>query len=178
MDRVVAEALKLIADDLARARAEIRALRPDDLRRESLPAAGAELEAIVRDTEAATHAIMEAAEAMLAHRAADVDAYRAFVEAQATAVFEACAFQDITGQRVAKIVSVLNQVEARVGRLADAFSTEELDGVETAEDRRRRELILHGPGLHGPDNEQTAIDAILDGPTSSQDDIDALFTRP
>jgi len=178
MNSVVFETLRMISADLQKARGEIRALRPNQLREDGLPSAGAELEAIVRDTEAATHAIMEAAEAILAHQPgdapADVEAFRAMAAGQALAVMEACAFQDITGQRISKVVGVLRQIEDRVSRLADALGIEDGAPEESAEDRRRRELLLHGPALDGPETDQTIIDALFEA-SSSQSDIDALF---
>ena len=154
--------LRRILDYIARARHEIAALRPNDLRQERLPSAGAELDAIVRDTEAATHDIMSAAEAMLACEATDLASYRAFAEQQATAIFEACSFQDITGQRVTKVVAVLRQIEERVGKLADSLGVTDAEGDETPEERRRREQILNGPAVGGPGVTQDEIDALFD----------------
>ena len=154
--------LRRILDYIARARDEIAALRPNDLREERLPSAGAELDAIVKDTEAATHEIMGAAEAMLACDAPDLAGYKAFVEQQAMAIFQACSFQDITGQRVTKVVAVLRQIEERVGSLADSLGVVDAQADETAEDRRRREQILNGPAVGGPVVSQDEIDALFD----------------
>ena len=154
--------LRRILAYIARARHEIAALRPNDLRRERLPSAGAELDAIVKDTEAATHDIMSAAEAMLAFDAPDLEGYRGFVQQQAMAIFEACSFQDITGQRVTKVVAVLRQIEDRVGKLADSLGVTDAEGEETPEDRRRREQILNGPAVGGPAVSQDEIDALFD----------------
>ncbi len=179
LDRSLYGELRTIADFIAKARDEIRALRPNDLRRDRLPSAGAELDAIVKDTETATNTIMGAAEAMLACEAKDLESYKAFVEARAMEIFEACSFQDITGQRVSKVVGVLRQVEDRISRLADSLGVGDAEGdtEESAEDRRKREQILNGPAIGGPETAQDDIDALFAeaGGTASQDDIDALF---
>jgi chemotaxis protein CheZ len=178
LDRSLYGELRTIADFIAKARDEIRALRPNDLRRERLPSAGAELDAIVKDTEAATNEIMTAAEAMLACDATDLESYKRFVEQQAMAIFEACSFQDITGQRVTKVVTVLRQIEDRVGKLADSLGIADAEAVseETPEEKRKREQILNGPAIGGPETKQDDIDAIFaEGASASQDDIDALF---
>jgi chemotaxis protein CheZ len=179
LDRSLYGELRIIADFIAKARDEISALRPNDLRREGLPSAGAELDAIVKDTETATNQIMTAAEAMLACDAADLAAYKAFVEQQAMAIFEACSFQDITGQRVTKVVTVLRQIEDRVGKLADNLGIADAEGAasdETPEEKRKREQILNGPAIGGPETKQDDIDAMFaEGGSASQDDIDALF---
>jgi hypothetical protein len=175
LDHTVYRDLSAIADAIARAREEIRALKPRNLCEERLPSAGAELRAIVKDTETATHGIMTAAEALLAAEPDGSPEYRAFRDEQVTLIFEACGFQDITGQRVSKVVSVLELVEARVGRLASALGVSEADrtGTDSAETARRSKL-LNGPAIDGPETSQDEIDALFDG-QSSQAEIDNLF---
>lgn len=178
LDRSLYRELLVISDYIAKARNEIGALRPNDLSRERIPGAGAELDAVVRDTEAATMRIMAEAEALLAFDGATPEAWRAEVEARVMSVFEACGFQDITGQRVSKVVAVLRQVEERVGRLADALGVVDDQLVEGVEDVRRREQLIHGPSLNGPETEQTAIDDLFAGgdePTVDQDGVDRMF---
>lgn len=169
LDRSIYGELREIADFITKARHEVRALRPNHLRQESIPAAGAELDAIVRDTETATESIMTAAEAMMGCEAEDLETYRQVVTDQAMLIFEACSFQDITGQRVTKVVNVLREIERRVGLLAsnlgvgDAVeSVDDLPEEETEAQRHRREQILHGPALNGPATSQDSIDALFD----------------
>jgi chemotaxis regulatin CheY-phosphate phosphatase CheZ len=175
LDRTVYRDLSAIADAIAKAREEIRALQPRNLCQERLPSAGAELRAIVKDTERATHGIMAAAEALLAAEPDDSPEFRAFRDEQVTAIFEACGFQDITGQRVSKVVGVLELVEARVGRLAGALGVSEAGrNAADGEDESAKSKLLNGPAIDGPETSQDDIDAMFDG-QSSQDDIDALF---
>jgi chemotaxis protein CheZ len=169
LDQSIYGELSEIAEFITKARDEIRALRPNDLRRECIPSAGAELDAIVKDTETATNSIMSAAEAMLACGETDLEAYKLFVAEQAMAIFEACGFQDITGQRVTKVVNVLSEIEVRIASLASNLGVgdpvEEMDGgavEETAAQRRRREQILNGPAIDGPVTSQDSIDAMFD----------------
>ena len=91
-------------------------------------------------------------------------------------VFEACAFQDITGQRISKVVGALNAIDARVTSFVERLRIGESDDApieETAEDRRKRDLILHGPQHKGEGVSQDDVDIMLSG--SAQDDIDKLF---
>lgn len=178
LDRSLYRELLVIADSIARARSEIGALRPNDLSKEQIPGAGAELDAVVRDTEAATLRIMSEAEALLGFDGETVADWRTEVETRVMSIFEACSFQDITGQRVSKVVSVLRQVEDRVGRLAAALGVTDDLVVETEEDARRRKLLIHGPSLNGPETEQTEIDDIFaddGGAVVDQDGIDRMF---
>lgn len=177
LDRTVYRDLSAIADAIARAREEIRALKPRNLCEERLPSAGAELKAIVKDTEAATHSIMTAAEALLASTPDESDEYRAFRDEQITLIFEACGFQDITGQRVSKVVSVLELVEARVGRLASALGVSEAErGAADASEQARRSKLLNGPAINGPETSQDEIDALFGDGQSSQAEIDNMFS--
>jgi chemotaxis regulatin CheY-phosphate phosphatase CheZ len=176
LDRTIYRDLSAIADAIAKAREEIRALQPHSLCRERLPSAGAELRAIVKDTEAATHRIMTAAEALLASSPEDTMEYRAFRDEQVTLIFEACGFQDITGQRVSKVVGVLEMVESRVGRLAGALGVSDAErNAMEPEDSKRRDKLLNGPAINGPETSQDEIDAMFDG-QSSQAEIDSLFS--
>ena len=104
LDKAVYRELREIAGYIQSMKEEIGALQVHDLKETRIPAAGQELDAIVKATEAATNTIMTAAEEIMAADASDPDAYKAFVDERMMAVFEACSFQDITGQRVAKVV--------------------------------------------------------------------------
>lgn len=168
LDKRRAEEFRVIAGYIAKAKEEIRELRPQDLSQERIPTAGAELEAITRDTEAATHTIMNAAEAIMGMDASDPKAYKAAVDDQVMMIFEACSFQDITGQRVSKVVHVLQQIEERVTKLASALGVEDKP-VESLSEReqRARDLLLNGPAIGGPETAQDAIDAMFDAPVSA-----------
>ena len=74
---------------------------------------GLELEAVVQATEAAANRIMEAAEAIGdwlrdgKNDPASMDA----VNEKVNAIFEACSFQDVTGQRIRRAIEQLQHVE-------------------------------------------------------------------
>ncbi|MDP3547092.1 MAG: protein phosphatase CheZ, partial [Phreatobacter sp.] len=147
-----------------------------------IPAAGMELDAIVKATEKATDTIMGAAEELMAADASDPAAYKAMVDERMLLIFEACSFQDITGQRVAKVIETLKHIEARVSRFAEAINAADAEGYLTEEEKRREERklknILHGPQLSGEGVDQNDVDALFDKPgkkASRQDDIDAMF---
>lgn len=162
LDKRRAEEFSIIAGYIAKAKEEIRELRPHDLSQERIPTAGAELEAITRDTENATHTIMNAAEAIMGMSANDSKAYKAAVDDEVMKIFEACSFQDITGQRVSKVINVLKQIEDRVGKLASTLGVEDKDVELTDREKRARDLLLNGPAIGGPETRQDAIDAMFD----------------
>jgi chemotaxis regulatin CheY-phosphate phosphatase CheZ len=167
LDKRRSEEFSVIAGYIAKAKEEIREMRPHDISQERIPTAGAELEAITRDTENATHNIMNSAEAMMGFSidqfGGDANAYKAAVDDEVMKIFEACSFQDITGQRVSKVVNVLKQIEERVGKLANTLGVEDSTPQEmTAEEKRRHDLLLNGPAIGGPETKQDAIDAMFD----------------
>jgi len=173
--------MKDIADYIARTRDEIAALRPNELHRVHIPAASNELAVVVQMTEAATNSIMERAEAVMSVEISDLAAYKAFVNARLIAVVEACSFQDITGQRIAKVAEMLGQIEQRVARFA--MATRAVDAEEYRSDQeaaaavRKQHLMLNGPSAKGDDNGQHDVDFLLDAkkPTVTQTEIDKLF---
>ena len=167
LDKRRSEEFSVIAGYIAKAKEEIREMRPHDISQDRIPTAGAELEAITRDTENATHNIMNSAEAMMGFSidqfGGDASAYKAAVDDEVMKIFEACSFQDITGQRVSKVVNVLKQIEERVGKLANTLGVEDSTPQEmTAEEKRRHDLLLNGPAIGGPETKQDAIDAMFD----------------
>lgn len=151
-----------IADYIAHMRREIAALRANELTRDRLPMANEELGSVVAATAGATNSIMNTAEEILG--LPDDAHYRAAVEARMNDIFEACTFQDITGQRIAKVVEALRQLETRLSRFASAVKARDEGGLdpEEVERRVRNELLM----LNGPQ---------LKGPAVAQDEIDALF---
>lgn len=178
LDRRRSEEFRIIAGYIAKAKEEIREMRPHDISHERIPTAGAELEAITRDTENATHAIMNSAEAIMGMQSAD-KAYKNAVDDEIMKIFEACSFQDITGQRVSKVVNVLKQIEERVGRLATTLGVEDSLPTElSADDIRRRDLLLNGPAIGGPETRQDAIDAMFDEPFPAADPGNAPAPAP
>jgi chemotaxis protein CheZ len=165
MDQAVYRELSEIANYIASMRQEIGALQVNELKQSRIPAAGQELDAIVKATEEATNIIMSSAEAVMAGDATDLEAFRAMVDAKMLDIFEACSFQDITGQRIAKVVETLQHIEARVSRFAAAVHTHDIEGALTERERerteRRRDLLLNGPQLDGEGIQQSEVDRLF-----------------
>jgi chemotaxis protein CheZ len=178
IDRTLYSELRYISAYIQRTRCEISALRPNDIKEGRLPSAGAELDAIVKNTADATNIIMSAAEAVMAADASDIDAYQAFVSDKMMEIFEACSFQDITGQRVRKVVDTLSHIESRIERFAQVMGVEDAALDENEGDKRKKDLLLNGPALDGPEVKQDTIDALFDGDADGamdQNALDALF---
>ncbi|HVO04523.1 MAG TPA: protein phosphatase CheZ [Candidatus Cybelea sp.] len=165
--------LKLYAEveSLARyivaAKSEIAALRPDEIMSTHLPSATDELDAIVGSTEEATNGILQAMEALETLAGEMPPEMAEKVTDAVTKVYEACNFQDITGQRITKVVKALKHIESKVDALVSAFGDEIAKykaahpQAEKAEPKSEDATLLNGPQL--PEN------------ASKQDDIDALL---
>lgn len=164
LDGALQRELQGIADYIKAMKAEIGGLQFNELKHTRIPAAGQELDAIVKATEAASNTIMECAEAVLAADARDPASFKAVVDQKMLIVFEACSFQDITGQRVAKVIETLKHIEARVSRFTDALRTRDTGRFVSAEERasaeRKERLMLNGPQL-GEADRQGEVDRLL-----------------
>jgi len=151
-----------LARDIVQARAQIAELRPGALKRDNLPRAVEEMNEIVRTTEDASNAIMESAEAMSDALPDDIDGdYREIVLTSCQKIFESCAFQDLTGQRIAKVMSTLqlidDHLEALQGLLGAEFEDPDTDAPADGDVD-----LLAGPALEGEGNDQDEIDKLFD----------------
>ena len=146
-------------------KAEIAALRPEEITDEHLPVATDELEAVVGATEQATNAIFEAVEKIEALTPEMNDSTAAKVTECATLVYEACSFQDITGQRIAKVVNALQHIETTVHGLLGALGEAADPGARPrapASDRPPGDDLMNGPQLPEEAISQDDIDALLE----------------
>ena len=156
--------LQKLADYIQSAKREIAAIRPDEIRATHIPMATDELDAVVGATAEATGVILDSAEHLekiagtLAAGPADE------VRNVATRIYEACNFQDITGQRITKVVRALKHIEEKIDALLSAFG----DGVKApaaasaaAPAPGDESHLLNGPSMPTEANKQDDIDAIL-----------------
>ena len=157
---------------IRRVRQEIAAIyRPDDDDNQ-FDSMADQLDAIVGTTEEATNTIMEAMEnndeilARLREGITDTDHLACLdrIGANGAAVFEACSFQDITGQRVSKVVKSVTYVEERINALIEIWGRNELDNVDVEPEREKTadEKLTHGPQLPGQGISQDEIDKLFD----------------
>ncbi len=155
---------------IQRVRQEIAAIsRPadEDYRFKSM---GEQLDAIVKATEAATDTIMECMEnnTVLLQKLKNADSDQAAtideLMANTNKVIEACSFQDLTGQRISKVVKSVTYVEDRVNALFKVWGREELEKVEVKPHYKKTEdeKLIHGPQDADKAISQAEIDALFD----------------
>ena len=150
--------LQYLSDHIRATRAEIGAIKGSSGGDQLFGNTADELEEIVTETARAANRIMDAAE-IIEGVAGKVDpASAASLTDAVTQIYEASSFQDITGQRITKVVRALQSMESKLQSLAGAFGRADFTPPAPAEGDA---ALLNGPQLA-----QSA---------SSQDDIDALF---
>ncbi|UTW58436.1 protein phosphatase CheZ [Kordiimonas sp. SCSIO 12603] len=164
IDTSVYRECRALSDYISNARKEIASLQPSDLESARIPRAGLELDAIVQSTEDATNTIMEAAEEIMGADTSDSEAYQAVTQDAVMRIFEACSFQDITGQRISKVVETLSYIEKRVLELRNLLGVTE-DDIDVANEEHQKELderaLLSGPALEGEGIDQNLVDQLL-----------------
>ena len=148
---------------IAVAKEEIAALGSDKTANRDVSAASEELDAVVSHTAEATNAILEACELLDETSARPEGPEAAVVQDATMRIYEACSFQDITGQRITKVVNTLKVVEARVSRIVSTFGQHRWeDAIPMADpDRRPDAHLLNGPQLPAAAMAQADIDALL-----------------
>jgi chemotaxis protein CheZ len=166
--------LVTIHDAIMRTKQEIATLHLTGFRGQSMSRMTHELDAVVAGTEQATQSILNMVE--------DIDQFATTlietgkgetelslgraIQDRVVKVFEACNFQDITGQRISKVVNTWKFIERHVEEMMEIWGGIEAfkDYIpQTPEEPRGDDALLNGPKLAD------------DAGHASQDDIDALF---
>jgi len=155
--------VEALGKTIACAKAEIAALRVDDITDNHIPFATDELDAIVEHTATATNAILNSCETLddVASSLTGEPATR--LQDATTRIYEACSFQDITGQRITKVVTTLKAIEAKVAQIVATFGG---SGGERADAVAVEEAHAEAALLNGPQHPTVAMD---------QSDIDKLL---
>jgi chemotaxis protein CheZ len=151
--------LEYLSDHIRLTRSEIGALKSGGGNAQVFSTTTDELEEIVTETARATNRIMDAAECV-EKVAATLEAGPAGTLMDAvTSIYEASAFQDITGQRITKIVRALQTLEEKLASLTSAFGP--LEEAQPAAKPEGDAALLNGPQLEKSASSQTDIDALF-----------------
>ena len=166
--------LDLIYDAINKTKHEIATLHVSGFEGPEMARVTHELDAIIGGTAQATDRILSAAEFIdqsantlsASLKAEHEQALTQDIRERVVEMFEACNFQDLTGQRVGKVVATLKFIEQHIVRMMDIWG-----GIESFKDLRPEAMteragekkLLNGPRLE------------TDIGHASQDEIDALF---
>jgi chemotaxis protein CheZ len=166
--------LDLIQDAISRTKREIAVLHGKSFNGEEMAKVNGELGAVVGGTEQATQQILEATEAIDQAATAlskniSPDQQKLLseeIQERVVSIFEACNFQDLTGQRINKVMTTMKFIEQHINAMMDIWGG--VDAIKAhappiIDTREGDAKLLNGPRLDG------------DIGHASQDDIDALF---
>jgi chemotaxis protein CheZ len=166
--------LDLIYDAISRTKREIAVLHGKSFNGEEMARVNGELGAVVGGTEEATQQILEAAESIDQAASAlmkvnSPDQRKLLseeIQERVVSIFEACNFQDLTGQRIKKVMTTMKFIENHITIMMEIWGG--IDAIKShappiVDIREGDERLLNGPKLAGETGH------------ASQDDIDALF---
>jgi chemotaxis protein CheZ len=166
--------LDLIHDAISRTKREIAVLHGKSFNGEEMAKVNGELGAVVGGTEQATQQILEATEAIdqaatALSKNTSPDQQKLLseeIQERVVSIFEACNFQDLTGQRISKVTATMKFIENHINVMMEIWGG--VDAIKSHApplvDRREGDArLLNGPKTEG------------DVGHASQDDIDALF---
>jgi chemotaxis protein CheZ len=166
--------LDLIHDAISRTKREIAVLHGNSFNGEEMAKVNGELGAVVGGTEQATQQILEATEAIDQAASAlskniSPDQQKLLseeIQERVVSIFEACNFQDLTGQRISKVMNTMKFIEQHINAMMDIWGGVDaikIHATPIVDTREGDAKLLNGPKLEG------------DVGHASQDDIDALF---
>src|ERR1700694_1328104 len=152
--------LDLIHDAISRTKREIAVLHGKSFDGNEMAKVTGELGAVVGGTEEATQQILEAAESidLAATALAKVTSPEQHkllseeIQERVVSIFEACNFQDLTGQRISKVMTTMKFIENHITVMMDIWGG--VDAIRAhappiIDDREGDARLLNGPKVDG-----------------------------
>lgn len=164
-DRFVKKEIEKMAAYIMTAKAEVLSMLPEEKSPKNITNASSQLDAVVKATEQATNSIMDAADAIQNYIAKAPAPIKDKIEAETVKIYDACTFQDITGQRITKVIGCLQFIEEKINTLLSLFG--DTKDMEAIKDRlvnpvaRNDNHLLNGPALPDVAPTQAEIDALF-----------------
>ena len=158
---------------ISHAKTEIAAIKHPLSQDDRMSTASSQLDAIVQATEEATEEILESSEKIeqginklgaLYPEDEDAGEIMGEMAQQVVSILEACNFQDVTGQRISKVVQTIRFIEERVINMINIWGADQFTGIPVPEDEQPDDdsVLLNGPQLGGEGLQQSEIDALFD----------------
>ncbi|MEM8877720.1 MAG: hypothetical protein AAGD23_07590 [Pseudomonadota bacterium] len=168
VDDMVASLIDM-GDAIQRTKREVFALSGDG-EDDHIGDASMELDAVVGATENATNQILSSAEkiqesAFAAMERGEATDEMAAIDAAVMEIYEGCSFQDITGQRISKVINTLRYLESRISAVAEAWvqtgGTNFSDADRQDSAPHSSDPLLNGPAKPGEEMLQEEVDGLL-----------------
>lgn len=165
-DTFLRDEIVRIAQHIETTKREIVALMPESQEGHDMDTVALQLDAVIKATEEAAGSIMDAADEIqsLAGDAATDKVLGEKLTAITSRIYEACNFQDLTSQRITKVMRALEFTESRVRRLVSLFSSDgsiNVEAVRKVEAETKDVELMNGPQLPGAAPSQADIDAMF-----------------
>ena len=147
---------------------DIRSQSPEHVINSHIPDATDELGAVVSATAEATDKIMGTCEEIEQFAETLSPEQRDALTGKVTQIYEACTFQDITGQRIKNVVTTLKLIEEKIDRIMDTLGDKV--GVKLPDGKFEKVVSINDEKslLNGPQMQDKAI---------TQDEIDRLLAE-
>ncbi len=174
----VFEVAQVILDKINTTREELKSISEmaTERNQKNYNAVGDELAAITQDTEEATNSIMDAVDGIegllkKVHGGAKIsEEVLKDIFSKTGDIVVACSFQDITSQRVQKVVDVLQAIDMEISRIesrlnspvASPIDQDVIDSEEFSREQQKRDGLLDGPALPSSAASQEDIDSLFD----------------
>jgi chemotaxis protein CheZ len=184
VDRISFDLIEM-SKAISRTKAEIASIKPDADHHGKFGEASEELDSVVLATESATSDILACAERIqemawtLREQGVESEVCD-LLDANATEVYTACSFQDITGQRTRKVIHVLRYLEERINAMIGIWGLDGAMAAEAAEQRAVDEdkALLNGPAKPGHGLDQADVDMVMGPATTSRRAAPPLAPSP
>lgn len=161
----IAELAEII-DSLKR---DISKQNPEHVKNSHIPDAADDLGAVVTATAEATNTIMGVCEEIeKVAESIDDEPARAALTDGVTRIYEACSFQDITGQRIRNVVATLRIIDEKIESIMETLGDKV--GLKVSDGKYEKDISVDDEKslLNGPQLPDKAI---------TQDDIDKLLAE-
>lgn len=153
--------IRKMAQYITDAKQEIFAISSNDKTDDALVDASHHLDEVIKATEEASTNIMDAAD-VIQNAASGVGGEKEAKIMEAThRIYEACNFQDITGQRITKVIKLIENIDERIERLNTLFGKPAETGNVVKISPEDERSLLNGPQLSSQAASQADIDALF-----------------
>jgi len=144
----------------------ISSQRPEHVKNTHIPDATDELGAVVTATAEATNTIMSLCEDIQGIAETLPAESQQAINDKTTQIFEACSFQDITGQRIKNVVNTLCLIEQKIDSIMETLGDTvglkggegKLEKIVSVDDEKS---LMNGPQMAGKAMLQADIDKLL-----------------
>lgn len=155
-----------LAQTIDNLKKDISSVQPGHVRNSHIPDATDELDEVVRATADATNKIMDLCEEIGTISGNMEGPQAEEISGKVAQIFEACSFQDITGQRIRNVVSTFKVIDDKVDKIMRMLG--DTMGLKLSSEKFEKDISVEDDKslLNGPQMADKAI---------SQEDIDKLL---